>query len=94
MTPHPTDQQLRAAWERVRGPRWPATFDAAMADPLYSRLVLGAAKRALSPAASPARSTARAPGMRCPFCGCRDSGAALPRPLDARQRAAGERAAD
>lgn len=97
MSPQPTDQQLRAAWERERGPTWPATFDAAMADAVYSRLIRGAAKRALHRSeraaanAGPAGTYASAPS-RCPFCGCRTTGAAHPRPLDARQLAAGERA--
>lgn len=99
MSPQPTDQQLRAAWECERGPTWPATFDAAMADAVYSRLIRGAAKRALQrseraaanagPASTPAPASAP---TRCPFCGCRTTGAAHPRPLDARQLAAGERA--
>lgn len=35
----PSAEQLVAAWQRCKRRTWPATFDAAMADPLYSRLV-------------------------------------------------------
>lgn len=90
--PEPTDAQLRAAYERERQRTWPS-YDLALADPLYGRLIRGAARRALinqaRAAANPGPATRTAP--RCPFCGCRSTGAAQPRPLDARQLAAGER---
>lgn len=34
-----TPALLLAAWQRRRRPHWPPTFDAAMANPLLSRLV-------------------------------------------------------
>lgn len=40
----PTREQLLAAWQQCRKPTWPATFEAAMADPLFSRLVRLVAK--------------------------------------------------
>lgn len=94
MSPQPTDQQLRAAWERERGPGWPQTYEAAMADPVLSRLVAVAAKRPLYQAARAAANPGPRTTARCPFCGCRSEQAGQPRPLDHRQRAAGERLDD
>lgn len=41
-----TDEQMRAAYVSRRTPRWPPTFEAAMADALISRLVRSAAIQA------------------------------------------------
>jgi hypothetical protein len=35
----PTEAELRAAWSRCRRHKWPPTYEAAMADPVLSRLV-------------------------------------------------------
>lgn len=34
-----TDEQLQQAWQQHRREDWPATFEEAMAHPMYSRLV-------------------------------------------------------
>lgn len=34
-----TDDELRAAWQQRRRAHWPPSFDDAMADPLYLRLI-------------------------------------------------------
>lgn len=89
--PEPTDSQLRAAYERERQPSWPR-YDLALADPVYSRLIRGAARRALITQARSQANPGPAPRRpACPYCGCRSDSAAQPRPLDARQLAAGER---
>lgn len=51
----PTDAQLRAAWAKVRRANWPATFEAAMEDPVLSRIVrMTALHPAPRPVAAPA----------------------------------------
>lgn len=39
MEPYMTDEKLRAAYEYRRRHDWPATFEAAMSNPFYERLI-------------------------------------------------------
>lgn len=86
--PTHTDDQLRAAWRERRRANWPDTFEAAMNDPFYSRIVLieanTRARRACSQAAAnaPHHHPPRRPLPVLP---------SLPPVLDHKRRAAGER---
>lgn len=45
-----TDEELRAAWARLRKQEWwPATFELAMDDPFFARLVASEAKHPTKP---------------------------------------------
>ena len=64
--PEPTQEQLRATWERIRRDSWPATFEEAMADRLLAALLrlatLHPAPRSPSPPPTRTRVTS-APSM-------------------------------
>lgn len=81
----PTEDELRAAWLRCRRPSWPASYDAAMADPVYSRLVRLNATH--PPAAPRAGTVASAPSMHRPAFAFRTRA----QPFDRKRAAAGER---
>jgi hypothetical protein len=56
----PTDEQLQAAFARLRRPSWPATLAAALANPLHAALLRGdAVRHAMRPAAPPPAPPAR-----------------------------------
>ena len=59
-----TDEQLRAAWVVVKRESWPPTFEAAMEDATYSRLVRLHAWILANP--SKQRHAAPPPDSRCP----------------------------
>lgn len=48
--PEPTEAELRTAWQRSRKPGWPATFEDAISDPFYARILR---TNALHPPAAP-----------------------------------------
>lgn len=79
----PTDEQLQAAFARLRRASWPATLEAAMSSPLHAALLRGDAVRHAmrQPAPPPAPA---APARALP----------LPRPaahFDRKRAASGER---
>lgn len=51
----PDEQMLRAAWARRRRSDWPATFEDAMADTFYARLVICEIKHPTPVPAAPRR---------------------------------------
>lgn len=51
-----TPDQLREGWQRVRRRSWPGTFEACMADPIISRIIMIAVRHGIVPfAAEPVR---------------------------------------
>jgi hypothetical protein len=59
--------ELRTAWENRRRPDWPATFEDAMADPVYAGIVRIQA-RIDANAANPAAPAAPPPPLDAPAC--------------------------
>ena len=55
------ESQLRAAWSRVRKDNWPSTYEEAMADAVWSRLVR---MNALHPPASTSAPAANPPATQ------------------------------
>lgn len=82
-----TEQQLRSAWARVRKPGWPETFELAMDDSFYSRLVASAAKH---PPKAPQLAVVRHPWpfMAAPYI---PKPPAPPAVFDIKRAAAGDR---
>lgn len=86
----PTENELRAVWLAMPRKDWPATFEAAMADPLLSRLVRLTAKH--PPRAVRAGFTTSAPAMPLPRTWSRvPTHAATPSAFDRKRAAAGDR---
>lgn len=87
-----TDDQLQRAFRAHRRPTWPASYEAAMTDPIVSRLVR---LRATGDAIDAERASRGKPFSPYHRWRARDSGPAqLPLGLDAKSRAAGERLDD
>lgn len=91
----PTPEQLVAAWQRCKRRTWPATFDAAMADPLYSRLVNMTALQTMlrdARAAKRAQLQAAQPNPHRPPWPARRPAATTPQPTppDRKRLAAGD----
>lgn len=87
-----TDDQLQRAFRVYRRPSWPTSFEAAMADPIVSRLVRLRATGDAIDAERAGRAQPLSPFQRWR---ARAAGPAqLPLGLDAKSRAAGERLDD
>lgn len=88
-----SDAQLRAAWQACRRRTWPASFEAAMQDPLCSRIVrlhawLRARPRRAATPADATCTTVRRPAAQA----ARAAPAPTPRPaIDRKRAASGER---
>lgn len=97
-----TDDQIRAAYERRRRHTWPAGFDAAMADPMYARLVTLEAwcqerRKAAAQAYAERRHTQKRPALAHttrPAAPSPQLSLLEPAGLDHKRRAAGERLDD
>lgn len=86
----PTEAELRAAFEanRARNPRWPASYELAMQDPITSRLVRLAASMAAGGDLQPPQPTRYRTGPLAPVgLWGRPSGGGI----DRKRAAAGER---
>lgn len=77
-----TPEEMRTAWLQARRATWPATFDEAMNDPIYFRLI-----RAKASCISRARDLAAKQACRRPL----PVTPVTPPVLDFKRRAAGER---
>jgi hypothetical protein len=83
--PRPTPEQYHEAWQHRRRDTWPATYDAAMNDPIYGRILrieAGLIARRHASRPSQTRTTPAPVRTNAPACHA---------VLDFKRRAAGER---
>lgn len=86
-----TGEQLRAAWAAYRRDTWPPTFEEAMADPVYSRLVRLHASHLANPSHQPPPSPASPASPARPVAARRLHFAPPSAYVDRKRAAAGDR---